>query len=148
MPVSRFIQRYNQHLVDAEQHGDTIVLEQRAGRPAWVLEPQAQVDATMAAVSYVSNALVAIAHDDELVEKFAQEFTRSLPWVRLLPSEDRVAFVAETADTLRACAGVGRFGAFERLVDDWRNTAELWADPSLAAALAEPVGQPIDVPVE
>lgn len=46
MPMSRFIQNYNQHLTEAERTGDVLVLEQRAGRPAWVLESEHRVRAT------------------------------------------------------------------------------------------------------
>ena len=53
----------------------------------------------------------------------------------------------EATDCLRACASIGRFTAFSDLVDDWRNTAELWSDPQLAAALRADVSEPLDVPV-
>jgi len=43
---------------------------------------------------------------------------------------------------LRASAALGRFGAFEDAVDSWRATAEIYADPGLAARLLEPVELP------
>jgi len=148
LPVSRFAQSYNEHLRAAESAGDTIVLQQRGDRPAWVLEPKPQVDATAAAVGYLSAALTALLHNEALANRFVDEFTQVFPWVGFLPAEDKTEFVKETASTLRACASIGRFTALENMIDDWRNTAEIWSDPALASALTAPVDAPIDTPVD
>jgi len=147
LPVSRFAQRYNEHLSAAEATGDTIVLQQRGGRPAWVLEPQAQSESTVMAVGYLSGALSALLKDEVLANRFVDEFATTLPWIGFLPSEDRMAFVLEASEMLRACASVGRFVAFEQLVEDWRNTAEIWSDTALASALLAPVDDPLNTRV-
>ena len=146
--MSRFAQSYNEHLRAAEKAGDTIVLQQRGGRPAWVLEPKPQVDAAVAAMDYLSAALTALLRNDALLSRFVDEFTQSFPWIGFLPSDERAEFVKETSATLRACASIGRFSALDNVIDDWRNTAEIWSDPILASTLAEPVAHPIDTPVD
>ena len=148
LPVSRFAQSYNEHLRAAESAGDTIVLQKRGDRPAWVLEPQPQADATAAAVSYVSMALTALLRSEALADRFIEEFTQSFPWTEFLPVDERAEFVRDTASTLQACASIGRFTALGNLIDEWRNTAEIWSDPVLASALAESVDVPLDVPVD
>lgn len=148
LPMSRFIQNYNQHLTEAERTDDVLVLQQRAGRPAWVLETEARVRATAEATEFLSVALVALVHDEALVDRFATAFAGSLPWVAFLPETDQVVFVAEAADTLRACASIGRYTEFASLVDDWRNTAEVWSDPALAASLSADVTEPLNEPVD
>ena len=147
LPMSRFIQNYNRHLVEAEQTGDVLVLHQRGGRTAWVLEPEGRVRATAEATDFLSAALAALVHDENLVDRFAVALAAALPWVAFLPEQDREAFVTEAADTLRACASLGRFTAFADLIDDWRNTAEVWSDPALAASLTAEVAAPLDQPV-
>lgn len=147
LPMSRFIQNYNQHLAEAEQTDDVLVLQQRAGRPAWVLETEDRVRATAEATDFLSAALAALVHDEALVDRFAESLAAALPWVAFLPEQDREAFATEAADTLRACASIGRFTAFADLVEDWRNTAEAWSDPDLAASLAAEVSEPLDQPV-
>ncbi|BAK38273.1 hypothetical protein MLP_52590 [Microlunatus phosphovorus NM-1] len=92
-------------------------------------------------------ALVALVHDEALVERFAAALVTVLPWVAFLPDTDRETFATEAADTLRACASIGRFTALADLIDNWRNTAEIWSDPSLAASLAAEVSTPLDQPV-
>lgn len=144
LPMSRFIQNYNQHLAEAEQTDGVLVLQQRAGRPAWVLETEGRVRATAEATDFLSAALVALVHDEALVDRFSAALTAALPWVAFLPERDREAFVAEAADTLRACASIGRFTAFADLIGDWRATAEIWSDPALAASLSAEVPEPLD----
>lgn len=146
--MSRFIQNYNQHLTEAERTDDVLVLQQRAGRPAWVLETEGRVRATAEATEFLSVALVALVHDEALVHRFAAAFAASLPWVAFLPETDRVVFVTEAADTLRVCASIGRYTEFAHLVDDWRNTAEVWSDPALAASLSAEVIEPLNEPVD
>lgn len=147
LPMSRFIQNYNQHLVEAERTDDVLVLQQRAGRPAWVLETEGRTRATAEATDFLSAALTALVHDETLIDRFASALSAALPWVAFLPKPDREEFATEAADTLRACASIGRFTAFADLIEDWRNTAEIWSDPGLAASLRAEVPEPLDVPV-
>jgi hypothetical protein len=147
LPMSRFIQNYNQHLAEAERTDDVLVLQQRAGRPAWVMETEGRARATAEATDFLSAALAALVHDEALVGRFAAALAATLPWVAFLPERDREAFATEAADTLRACASIGRFTAFADLIEDWRNIAEIWSDPNLAASLAAEVAEPLDHPV-
>lgn len=147
LPMSRFIQNYNEHLSEAERTDDVLVLRQRAGRPAWVLETEDRARATAQATDFISAALVALAHDEALTERFAAALAATLPWMTFLPEADREAFVTDAADTLRACASIGRFTAFADLIEEWRNTAGVWSDPALAESLAAEVPEPLDQPV-
>lgn len=146
LPMSRFIQNYNQHLVEAERTDDMLVIQQRAGRPTWVLETERRMRATAEATDFLSAALAALVHDETLVDRFAAALAGALPWVALLPETERKMFATEAADTLRACASIGRFAAFANLIEDWRNTAEVWSDPALAAMLGAEVSVPLDTP--
>jgi non-ribosomal peptide synthetase component F len=147
LPMSRFIQNYNQHLTEAERIDDVLVLEQRAGRPAWVLETEERARTTAQATEFLSAALAALVRDETVVDRFAEALAGALPWVAFLPERDREVFVTEAADTLRACASIGRYTAFADLIEDWRTTAEVWSDPARAAALSGDITEPLDRPV-
>lgn len=146
--MSRFIQNYNQHLAEAERTDDILVLNQRAGRTTWVLETQHRARETAQATRLLSDALATLVQDGRMAGAVAAALAQTLPWVELLPEQDREEFVKEVTKTLRACASVGRFTAFNDLVDDWQNTAETWADPSLASALSQDIDEPLDLPVD
>jgi hypothetical protein len=61
------------------------------------------------------------------------------PWTSFLPKSDRVAFVDEFTRTVVAAAELDNFAPLAQLVDEWRATAEIHADPKLARRLRRAV---------
>ncbi|MEU5963563.1 hypothetical protein ABZ777_20355 [Micromonospora parva] len=61
-----------------------------------------------------------------------------LPWVRFLPPEDREQMTAEFVETAEAAASVGNTAAVSQLLTEWRNSADIHADPDLHRVLAAP----------
>lgn len=59
----------------------------------------------------------------------------AMPWTRFLPDGDRAAFVDELIENIVACADLGNFAPVGTLVRQWKNTAEVWAQPQLLGAL-------------
>ncbi|GAB3665440.1 hypothetical protein GCM10027596_31630 [Nocardioides korecus] len=142
MPMANFIRDYANVLEDVETTGDTVVLERRAGKSSFVLAPLDRVQGDQHAISAVAHVLGhALDHGDMatvVVTGLAEEY----PWVTFLPEAEQRTFEREVLTTLRACASIGRFTAFENLIDSWAATAEIWSDPELARALAEPIEAP------
>lgn len=56
-------------------------------------------------------------------------------WVRFLPPEDRNMFAEELVDVMEACEDLGNFAPVLDLVDQWRHSAEVYADPELVRAI-------------
>lgn len=73
-----------------------------------------------------------------------------LPWVRFLPPAEQDAFAAELLVTIAAAASLGTFAPVSALVEQWRHTAAVWADPGLLRALSLPIevldGRPVPEP--
>jgi hypothetical protein len=61
-----------------------------------------------------------------------------LPWVRFLPAGAVDELAVEFVATTRAAAAVNNMTPVSQLLTEWRNTAEVYADPQLAAVLARP----------
>jgi len=57
------------------------------------------------------------------------------PWIRFLTTDDRVAFAHELIDVMDASEDLGSPGPVLQLINQWRHTAEIYADPELLAAL-------------
>lgn len=116
-----------------------------------MLETESRALAAAEATEFVSATLVALVRDESMVHRFADALASTLPWVAFLPSADRETFARESANTLRACASIGRYAAFSELIEDWRNTAEIRSDCALAASLSrdvpEPPGISVDMPI-
>jgi hypothetical protein len=65
---------------------------------------------------------------------------RIFPWSMFLPPEDRVAFAQELVDIMAASSELGVSAPVLTLIAQWRNTADVWADPELLAILRSPRG--------
>lgn len=148
--MATFIRDYATVLAQVESSDDTVVLERRAGRSSFLLAPLSRAEGDRHAVAALAHVLQhALAHGSRDFEKvIATGLVEQYPWVAFLPADERVVFERELLETVRACASVGRFRAFENLVDSWKATAEIWSDPELARRLLASVEAPAggDVP--
>lgn len=63
--------------------------------------------------------------------------TLPFPWVCFLPTEDVRAFVLELVDPLRAADSLENFAPVAQVITEWRHTAEVHADPELAARIRQ-----------
>ncbi len=70
---------------------------------------------------------------DRLLEALPEVFT----WTRFLPEGDQRLFLTEFADTLRAVEDLDNLAPVAHLIEEWKHTAEIHADPDLAAILAQ-----------
>jgi len=62
----------------------------------------------------------------------------SQPWLRLLPEGERATFIQEFAQTVEACAAIGNNSPLAQLLNEWKATAEVYAEPALLATLKRP----------
>jgi hypothetical protein len=62
----------------------------------------------------------------------------ALPWTRFLPAAAVDEFAAEFVATVAAAASVNNMAPLIQLIVEWRDTAEVYADPELFAALSRP----------
>ncbi|GAA3563848.1 hypothetical protein [Kribbella ginsengisoli] len=61
------------------------------------------------------------------------------PWLRFLPSGDRIEFVRELIAVMDASSDVDSPAPVLQLITEWRNTAQIYADPELLEALRSEV---------
>lgn len=60
----------------------------------------------------------------------------AFPWVKFLPRDDVQAFVVELVSVLRASESIENPAPVVAVIEGWRHTAMVFADPALAAVLA------------
>lgn len=126
---------------------DGDVLLRRRGAPALRLTRADRDDQRADAYAVVGRTLrnLAVHSPAALGTALLDEF----PWTSLLPTPDRVAFVNDFTRTVVAAAEVDNFAPLGQLIDEWRATAEIHADPQLARRLRRPIsakGQPVPLP--
>lgn len=57
------------------------------------------------------------------------------PWVTFLPAAEHRTFLDEFVTTLRGALDLDNFTPVAQLITEWKHTAEVYADPTLLAAL-------------
>jgi hypothetical protein len=65
-------------------------------------------------------------------DRAAKLLSEELPWLNWLPPADQDICARDLLTDLAAGAETGTLEPFARSLKQWRNTAEMWADPALA----------------
>lgn len=136
MPITTFAREYASLLEQAPD--DDFLLERRSGDPVLV-RPLREARADLAVAQGLAAMLRSMLSHVDGVELLDSTLDEVFPWARLLPPDVRAVFTGEAVGMLRACAALGRFGAYTDLIDSWKATAEVYADPELARRLTGPV---------
>jgi hypothetical protein len=87
-------------------------------------------------VSATTRMFVALMQRDEAARSLLIDVVpEAFPWVRFLPAQDVRAFVLELVDTLRAADALDNPAPVVQVIAAWQHTAEVHADPDLAARI-------------
>lgn len=138
IPLSSFVRDYRP-VVDKLADGE-VVLSQRGGEPL-LLSSLRRREGDRNAVAALAHLLVHALDSNDLVSVLTASLNDEFPWVEFLPEHERQAFLGEFFRVLRASATVDRFTAFDQMIEAWRSTAEIYADPELLTRLREPTGE-------
>ncbi|WP_242452502.1 hypothetical protein [Rhodococcus rhodnii] len=96
---------------------------------------RAQLEHTAASVS-TRMLVTLVQRDSRARESVVAALPEVFPWVTFLPPDDVEEFVTELLDTLRAADSLDNPTPVVHVIDAWQHTAEVLADPELAAVLA------------
>jgi hypothetical protein len=112
-------------------------VRRRDGVPLLLLREDSVESAAVGAVSAARALRNALVHlpGEQGVEVLAEEF----PWVDVLSGKDRARFVSDFVRAVSASAELGRWSLLAQVVQEWRSTAAVLADPALAAELGRPL---------
>lgn len=87
-------------------------------------------------VSATTRMFVALMQRDEAARSLLVDVVpEAFPWVRFLPTQDVRAFVLELVETLRAADALDNPAPVVQVIAAWQHTAEVHADPDLAARI-------------
>ena len=91
------------------------------------------------ASSVTSRISVALMHRDPHVRELVADVVPEVfPWVAFLPDDEVGEFVAELVSTMKAAESIDNPAPVAQVIDAWRHTAEVLADPERAAVLSAP----------
>jgi hypothetical protein len=87
-------------------------------------------------VSATTRMFVALMQHDEAARSLLVDVVpEAFPWVRFLPTQEVRAFVLELVETLRSADALNNPAPVVQVIAAWQHTAEVHADPDLAARI-------------
>ncbi len=126
------------------EHRD-VVLRRRDGEDLFLglRSREASVRDTL---GILARLLLAASVDPDIRRSVAGALSASLPWTTFLPEDERAEFFDALTSTAAACVDVDTFEPLAHLVEGWRATAEIHANPDLATLLgAKHAGPPVEI---
>lgn len=69
----------------------------------------------------------------------ADALTEEFPWLALLPADDLPIFVRDFVRAAEISAELGQWGFIAQTIREWKATAAVYADPTLARDLTRPL---------
>ena len=84
------------------------------------------------------------------VDSVVAALSDAYPWMNYLPHRERELFAAELGSATAKAASGGVYEPIALLVDAWKATADVYADPDLLRRLSGPIeithGEPVPLP--
>jgi len=129
-------------------NGDVRVTRRDGGNLLLIREDRAAA-AGAAGVTLARALRTLIVHmqTDEIADGLVGEF----PWLRYLPKGDLVQFIKDFVRGALAAAELEQWEVLDRIVREWKATAAIHADPTLARELSRPITEdygPVPSPME
>lgn len=91
------------------------------------------------ASSATSRMFVAMMQRDPHVRELVTDVVPEVfPWVAFLSREEVREFIVDLVATMKAAESIDNPAPVAQLIEEWRHTAEVLADPELAAVLVAP----------
>ncbi len=116
------------------EHRD-VVLRRRDGEDLF-LGLRSREASVRDALGMLARLLLAASVDPKTRQTVTGSLSASLPWTTFLPEDERSEFFDALASTAAACVEVDTFEPLAHLLEGWRATAEVHANPELAKLLS------------
>lgn len=142
-PFSDLLRHPNQVAGDLE-HGD-VLLRRRDEPDLRLTRADREAERAVALVAFGRTLRNLAVHNRRALEEALAD---AFPWMEFLPGVDRRAFADEFSRVAIAAAELDSYGPLSQLIQEWRATAEIHAEPSLARRLrraARADGEPVTV---
>lgn len=124
------------------EHRD-VVLRRRDGEDLF-LGLRSREASVRDALGMLARVLLAASVDPTTRQSVTGALSASLPWTTFLTDDERSEFFDALASTAAACVEVDTFEPLAHLLDGWRATAEIHANPELGKLLSiEHTGPPV-----
>lgn len=126
------------------EHRD-VVLRRRDGDDL-ILGLRAREASVRDTLGVLARLLLAASGDPDTRDRVSAALAVALPWSRFLPDPERAELFESLTATAAACVDVDIFEPLAHLLEGWRASAEVHANPNLAGLLGvERPGPPVRI---
>jgi hypothetical protein len=139
IPFSQLIQHSRKTLAQLENSQSRQLRLVRRDGEDLVLESANRAEADAQALLTAARLISEMLRSEEAAGSVLKVLPAVFPWMRFLPDEAARDFAAEFAETARAAAELGNMAPVVPVIEAWRATAEVHADPALRKALTMPL---------
>jgi len=139
IPFSQLIQHSRETLARLEKSQSRQLRLVRRDGEDLVLESAKRAEADSQALLTAARLISEMLRSNETAAPVLKVLPIVFPWMRFLPDTAAQEFAAEFAGTARAAAEMGNMAPVGPVIEAWRATAEVYADPSLHKALTAPL---------
>ncbi|WP_432942701.1 hypothetical protein ACQPXM_37310 [Kribbella sp. CA-253562] len=131
------LQHPNETVAKLEQsRRQALRVRRRGSEEDLVLTTAARVAQDKQVVDLAIRLLRAIVSDPEMRSSNLFGILQPVfPWIRFLPAEEQTEFVRELVEVMSAGEEIGSPAPAPRTITEWRNTAQIYADPELLETL-------------
>lgn len=136
IPFSELVQKPTDTIARlTATRGQTLRLRRRDAEDL-TLTTASRAEQEHTVVSAATRMFVALIQHDEVARSLLVDVVpEAFPWVRFLPTQDVRAFVLELVETLRSADALDNPAPVVQVIAAWQHTAEVHADPDLAARI-------------
>jgi hypothetical protein len=113
------------------------VILHRRGDEDLRLTTAGRAAAEEAILGALSRVIADVLEDEVVRERISRR--QPLPWLQFLPPTERQLFYQDLFHCVQGAVEVGTLAPVARLLDEWRATAAIHADPDLVSRLRQPV---------
>lgn len=125
-------------IVEQLERSDVVLHRRNAGDLRLSLQSRSHADDE--SLRFIARLLGEALSDDVVRARFVSAAV-AIPWVTLLPADDRQTFVEELIRTAEAAGELGSMAPLAQLLVEWKATAAIHADPSLVIELKRPIAE-------
>jgi len=139
IPFSQLIQHSRETVARLENSQSRQLRLVRRDGEDLVLESAKRAEADAQAAVTAARLISEMLRSDETAALVLGVLPAVFPWIRFLPDPAAREFATEFAETARAAAELGNMAPVAPVIEAWRATAEIHADPELHKALTVPL---------
>jgi hypothetical protein len=126
----------NPNAVTELLEGGDVILHRR-GADDLRLTVASRATSIEASLETIGRLITAVLQDGVVRERIGRQ--TPLPWLSFLPQTEREQFYVELFECIEGAGSLGTLAPIARLLDEWHATAQVYADPDLAARLSRPL---------